>query len=249
MEKTDSISLDHARAVANVIRASISYRCAWDSERSEYLVQVGGDVGLHEPFVDGNVNTVKGLVFVVVPERFQVADPTDLLGERYYEYNQLYRDWAIPKPSVIEWIKPGEKQIVPYDIQETETYWRGYIRSLQRFGIQANMRDTLPDQGCIVEFYLAEPDNFGLVCLFQTGSAAFVGALRVHVERVGYRLEGCYLARVRGLRAPQLVSTPTEADVFRELNLKWVKPQDRWTADDVRGGWDEADLEIFHLAA
>lgn len=160
-------------------------------------VQVAGSIRRHKP-------EVKDIEICAIPT---LGEPSDLLGEQ--RENLLYQ-WAqrMEAENRIHWIKPGTDEVIRWQINPDGKYWRGWC-------VQAQVK---------LDLFLANQANFGAILLIRTGPAEYSRKI-VTVARYqcGMAFEGGYLTDEAGER----VSTPEEVDVYRALNIPFVKPEDR----------------------
>lgn len=178
---------------------------------------------------------VNDIEIVATPKWIEAKDPTDLFDERKIRVNLLYREWgndpskmsprreSRPEFAPVRWIKTGTTERIPWRIEPDGKYWRGYVRA----------------GDCNLDLFLTTPENFGAQLLIRTGSAEFSTSVMVHAHRVGYMFDGGYLWKSeKGREQPIRIDTPTEEDVFRELNLRYVAPEDRVSRHAVISGWE-----------
>jgi len=77
-------------------------------------------------------------------------------------------------------------------------------------------------EGHKVELYMADEDNFGAITLIRTGDSDFTHMIMKRVNQCGLEQRDGYL-----WKSGQKISTPTEQDYFRIINLPYVEPQNR----------------------
>lgn len=77
-------------------------------------------------------------------------------------------------------------------------------------------------EGIKLDLFFATPENWGLIYAIRTGSANFSGALAKRWNSLGYTsING--MLHYKG----KSVDVPTEADLFKRLNMVFVKPENR----------------------
>lgn len=77
--------------------------------------------------------------------------------------------------------------------------------------------------GVQVDVFCARAENWGLILAIRTGSAEFSHrVLAIRWVRMGYRGDGGNL-----YRDGRAVTIPTEAELFRLIDLKYVPPEER----------------------
>lgn len=145
------------------------------------------------------VPEVKDIEVVAIPRRRALFNMPDATAQE-----NLLHGWALT--SGIRWIKPGTSEIVDWPLKRDGKYWRG----------------LLPD-GIKLDLFLCTPENWGIVFLIRTGSAAFTKELVTHGQQIGKRALGGFLRRGTSEESP-IIPTPEERDVFCELSLAWVAP-------------------------
>jgi len=156
----------------------------------------------------------KDIEIVAVPQLYSAPDPDDLFGgdklfDRLYE-----RVHKTPAFGIVQWIKTGTDEVIPWTIKPEGKYWRGVI------GCGVVKGSVV--EGVKLDLFLARAENFGLIYAIRTGSAEYSRALVTHAARIGMpSIEG-YLTHGG---AP--VHTPEERDVFDALRVKWIPPEDR----------------------
>jgi DNA polymerase beta len=74
-----------------------------------------------------------------------------------------------------------------------------------------------------IDLFFAPRDSWGCMILFSTGSGDFNMSMREEAKRKGFKLAQINLTAPDG----SIIPCPTEKDVFRALNLPYVKPSDR----------------------
>lgn len=198
-------------------------------------IVIAGSIRRRKP----QVNDVE---IVAAPKWTLEPDPTDLFDERKIRVNLLYREWAAacisvagdpskisprgesrPEFAPVRWIKTGTTERIPWDIAPDGKYWKGYVRA-------AN---------CNLDLFLTTPENFGAQLLIRTGAAEFSTSVMVHAHRVGYVFDDGFLWRETSYSGErEQIATYSEEDVFRELNLRYVTPEDRVSRHAVISGWE-----------
>ena len=77
--------------------------------------------------------------------------------------------------------------------------------------------------------HVTAPEQYGAALVWHTGSRGHTDALRTRATRMGLSLEDGALRRTGG----ELLSTPSEEDVYRHLELPYIVPELREGADEV----------------
>jgi DNA polymerase/3'-5' exonuclease PolX len=80
----------------------------------------------------------------------------------------------------------------------------------------------LPD-GIVLDLFMADPDNWGLIFALRTGSAAFAH----HILATGWVKAGYTSSHGHLYRGSQLVPVREEHELFALLGLPWVDPGGR----------------------
>lgn len=142
-------------------------------------------------------------------------------------YNWLYL-WAQTQ-CLVEWIKPGTPEIVPWKISPDGKYWRGITEAVEG--------EELIKLDC----FIANRDNWGSIMTIRTGSAQFSNALLAFIKnRTQYRhRDGFLFDETNGNRVP----LPEERDLFELVGLDWIEPSER-SGDNwmqrINGLWRKA---------
>jgi DNA polymerase/3'-5' exonuclease PolX len=80
-------------------------------------------------------------------------------------------------------------------------------------------------KGCQIDMFIAKPDNWGIIFLVRTGSAAFSTHVLSAWKKVtggGYSKDG-YLYN----KENEIVYTYEEEDVFKLCKMDFVEPENR----------------------
>ena len=135
------------------------------------------------------------------------------------DYNKLYESLR----SVGRIIKPGTPEIIDWPAKKDAKY----IRMLLNEDIK-------------LDFFVAHPDNWGGVFAMRTGSAVspngeygFIPAVFAKWKRKsgGGRMMSCMPTTPDGF----CHSVPEERDFFDVCGVKWISPEFRTSAKDVKG--------------
>jgi DNA polymerase/3'-5' exonuclease PolX len=149
----------------------------------------------------------KDIEIVAIPRWTEVPDPTDLFGEKMTRINQLYINLTFRVDLV--WIKPGTRDLVPWNIDPKGKYWRGLLGKCS-----SEVGDDV-----VLDLFLVKPENWGIQFAIRTGNAEFSQGLVTRAKRIGYPCIDGYLTD-QGRR----IETREEQDVFDLLNINWVEP-------------------------
>lgn len=147
---------------------------------------------------------VKDIEIVAIPA---FGQPRDLFGQ---DPENLLFNWAqqMERENRIHWIKPGTDEIIRWPVKEQGRYWRGLL-------VKANIK---------LDLFLTTKETWGATYIIRTGSSDFSYRLVSQIaKQTGHNFaEGKLFDRKW-----QMVPTPEEEDVFRALELAYVKPEDR----------------------
>lgn len=78
-----------------------------------------------------------------------------------------------------------------------------------------------------VDLFLCTPETWGCIFLIRTGSVEFSRKMVTKVSRGGWCPDDMRFLDGRLLREGNLLDTPEETDVFRELGMAYIKPEYR----------------------
>jgi len=160
----------------------------------------------HRAAIAGSIRRKKPEVtdieLVVIAKWAEMADQSDLFSTRTQRVNLLHQ-WALT--SGIRWIYKRDGQPIDTTIKDDGRMWKGLLPC-----------------GAQLDLFITTPERWGTIFLIRTGSADFSHEIMKHAAKVKAKFEGGVL-HVNG--AP--VETPEEADVFRHLKLRYVRPEER----------------------
>lgn len=182
-------------------------------------VEVGGSIRRRVP-------QVKDIELVLIPKwgRQQISGQASFLGDNTEAVN-LARERLLQMQDrgLIEVIKPGTRDLVPWSLSTDGRYWRLH----------------LPDERVRVDVFVCDERTWGLNLMIRTGSgvgpdgrpeSGFAPAMLSRWKVIsGGRSEGAMLRDKHG----GIVETPEERDVFDAIRVRWVEPEMRRTARDV----------------
>ena len=77
-------------------------------------------------------------------------------------------------------------------------------------------------EGIKLDLFFATPDNWGYIYAMRTGSRNFSGALAQRWKSLGYKGKDGMLHYKN-----KPIPVPTEADLFKRLNMAFVEPENR----------------------
>lgn len=195
------MKLSDARTIADELVARMTPFC----ER----VEIAGSIRREK-------SEVKDIEIVAIPLWSKQRDPTDLFGQER-PLNELHL-WATShSQSGIEWIKPGTKEILPWQIRPDGKYWRGLLTNDLK-----------------VDLFLCVGGNWGVIFCIRTGSAEFSQALVTHAKmRTGWRIDKGHLIEQTD-HAEFITPCYEEVELFDRLGLEYIDPRDRVDARAVR---------------
>ncbi len=78
-----------------------------------------------------------------------------------------------------------------------------------------------------VDLFLCRPETWGCIMMIRTGSAEFSRKMVTKVSQGGWCPDDMRFLDGRLLRDGNLLDTPEETDVFRELGMAYVPPEQR----------------------
>jgi len=76
--------------------------------------------------------------------------------------------------------------------------------------------------GVKIEIAIANPHNYGAICLIRTGNAEFSRMVMTHALRRGFNQRDGFL-----YKKDQLISVPDEMTYFKTIGLPYVQPENR----------------------
>lgn len=150
---------------------------------------------------------VKDIEIVAVPKWMET--PSHDLFALSTERTNLLHEWAVKDPSgaIVQWIKPGTKEIIPWLPKSDGRYWRGLV-----------------DNQIKLDLFLTTKEHFGIIKLIRTGCAEFSQGVMTYAKHcTSYRVKDGALTDTRG----HILETFEEQDVFDALHLDFVEPRER----------------------
>lgn len=184
---------------AQLARAAAAELCAL-LEISCLKLEVAGSIRRGCP-------EVSDIELVAVPKVEQVPCPPgeDLFASgQLVDVNLLHRKLDIIVP---RYLKAGQK-------------YRAFMWPLKDGGRQVGEIQ--------VDLSMAPWDFYGLILAIRTGSAGFCRHLMASLGRQSLRSDGGKIYhRVGNEPFDEPIATPTEVDVFRLADLKWIPPSER----------------------
>lgn len=151
---------------------------------------------------------VKDVELCVIP-KWNDGPVKDLFTQEREKVNALYEH--LKEHPMIEWIKPGEKEVIPWKIQPEGKYWRGLLLDKIK-----------------LDLFLASEINWGIIFLIRTGPAAWSRMFVTQKAKGGwmpndYKVEDGHLKKITG----EIIPTKEEEDVFKICRCKFKPPQER----------------------
>jgi len=203
------MNLSEAKTVANHL---VDFMRPWCEQ-----IEIAGSIRREVP-------VVKDVELVCVP-KWENAPATEFRPDQLFEIsaplpvNLLHR-WAMTQ-DVVQWIKPGTSDIIPWRVTPEGKYWHGltgFAEGAERIKL---------------DLFLARPENFGVIYTIRTGSADFSRELVTYArDHTIYRVQEGYLVDDRQLGRPKIVC-PDEETLFGLLNLEWIEPRARGGKRDL----------------
>lgn len=169
---------------------------------------------------------VKDIELVILPKwgSEPVAGQAGLFGENTQPVNLAQRAIEALGAVVVQPIKPGTHDVVPWHLTRDGKYWRLY----------------LPGAGLKVDVFVCTPETWGLNLMIRTGSGVgpsgtpsdgFAPAMLTRWKAI---TDGGWSAESRLHQANGTVRpTPEEVDVFEACRVRWLPPERRNSARDV----------------
>ncbi len=78
-------------------------------------------------------------------------------------------------------------------------------------------------QGIKLDLFMCKPENWGIIYVIRTGPLEFnIGTLIPQLEKQGYIIDKGFVHY-----GESIINTPEEEDVFKLMNVPYIKPQDR----------------------
>ena len=78
-----------------------------------------------------------------------------------------------------------------------------------------------------IDIFITTPDRWGVIYLIRTGSAEFSHKFVTPKHQGGYMPVGMHIHDGRLYRNGQVLDTPEEFDVFREVGMRYIEPSKR----------------------
>lgn len=109
---------------------------------------------------------------------------------------------------------------------------RAVIELMGRFGYKAEKAGEkyikfFSNRKMNVDLFLCTPETWGCIFMIRTGSAEFTRKMVTKISRGGWCPNDMRFLDGRLLRDGNLLDTPEEMDVFRELGMAYVPPEQR----------------------
>ena len=106
----------------------------------------------------------------------------------------------------------------------------GFVRALKKWNITISSPETghyvrcMHPEGFIMDFYMANADNWGLTLMMRTGPKEYYQEILGELKKAGYYSSGGFLRKLGG---NDIVPTPYEETIYQLIGQAWILPLTR----------------------
>ncbi len=149
---------------------------------------------------------VKDMEIVAVP-KWHPGEIGNLFGDAEMLNGLLVWAFDAEARAILQWIKPGTSEIIPWEPKRDGKYWRALL-----------------SQNIKLDLFITTLQQWGIIFLIRTGSAEFSQGVMTYAKRnTSLHVENGALTDDSG----RALETFEERDAFDLLQLDYVEPRER----------------------